>query len=136
MRPVDNKYKVTCPYGKRGTMWSGGFHKGIDFGTPIGTPVVAMVPGVVQNVSWGRAFGNHIVVKNDKFANGSAGLFAGYCHLSKLKVSPGQRVKKGQIIGWTGKSGNVTAAHLHVEIQKGLSWNTYRSVNPDKWLQA
>lgn len=136
MRPVESKYKVTCPYGKRGSMWTAGFHKGIDFGTPIGIPVVAAVSGIVTDNHWGRAFGKHVVIKNDKFADGSSGLWAGYCHLSKIKVVPGQRVRKGQIIGWSGASGNVTGAHLHFEVQKGAYWNAYRSVNPDKWVRA
>lgn len=136
MRPVDSKFKKTLTYGTKTRLGIGGFHKGDDFGCPAGTPVVAMVAGTVTGQSWGPAFGVHVVIDNDRFRDGSAGLWAGYAHLSKVKVKPGQRVKKGQIVGWSGASGHVTGPHLHVEIQKLLQWNAYRSVNPKKWEEA
>jgi murein DD-endopeptidase MepM/ murein hydrolase activator NlpD len=136
MLPVDKKIKVTQGYGKRSSMYASGMHKGVDFGAPVGTPVVACVDGVVTDLHWGNAFGSHVVIDNNKFADGSAGLWMGYMHLSKIKVKAGQKVKKGQIIGWSGATGHVTGPHLHVEVQKASHWNAYGSVNPDRWLKA
>lgn len=136
MRPVDKKFKVTQGYGKKSGLYASGMHKGVDFGVPVGTPVVACNDGVVTANHWGPAFGNHIVVDHVKFADGTPGLWMGYMHLSKIKVKPGQKIKKGQIIGWSGQSGHVTGPHLHVEVQKKPSWNAYGSVNPQKWIDA
>lgn len=136
MRPVEKKFKQTLGYKARTGKAVAGFHKGIDFGCPVGTPVVATNSGVVTSKYWGPAFGIHIVVDHDKFEDGSAGLWAGYCHLSKVKVKPGQKVKKGQILGWSGATGHVTGPHLHLEVQSKADWNAYRSVNPQKWIDA
>ena len=101
--PIKN-WKTTFKYGA--TYKNGRTHKGIDGKAVIGTPVYAAVSGVVVHSGpnkflkgWGRSFGIHIIVDNDKFKDGSAGLWAGYCHLSKVKVPAGQRVKRGQLLG-------------------------------------
>lgn len=135
MRPVDKKFKVTQPYGKSSKLYKSGMHKGVDFGCPVGTPVLAMNDGVVTDISWGRAFGDHIVIDHIKFPD-SPGLWVGYMHLSKVKVKAGQRVKRGQIIGWSGQSGHVTGPHLHVEVQKKERWNATNSVDPQKWIDC
>lgn len=136
MRPVESKFKVTLAYGVKSSLYKSGMHKGVDFGCPVGTPVYATWDGTVTAYKWGSAFGTHLVIDHDKLPDGSAGLWMGYMHLSKVKVKPGQRVKAGQIIGYSGATGHVTGAHLHVEVQKGPSWNAYRSVNPQKWIDA
>ena len=136
MRPVDKKFKVTQPYGAGSNLYKSGMHKGVDFGCPVGTPVVACADGVVTSYHWGQAFGNHVVIDHVKFADGTPGLWAGYMHLSKVKVKAGQKVKKGQIIGWSGATGHVTGPHLHLEVQKSFTWNALRSVNPQKWIEA
>lgn len=136
MRPVEKKFKITLGYGVKSKLYKSGMHKGVDFGVPVGTPVVATVSGTVTSLHWGSAFGNHIVVDNNAFADGTPGLWMGYMHLSKIKVKPGQKVKAGQIIGYSGASGHVTGPHLHIEVQKQSSWNPYRSVNPQKWIDA
>jgi len=136
MRPVDKKFPITQGYGNKTSLYASGMHKGVDFGVPVGTPVVACCNGTVTSLSWGSAFGTHIIVDNDVLPDGSAGLWIGYMHLSKVKVTAGQKVKKGQIIGWSGNSGHVTGAHLHLEVQKSNHWNATGSVNPAKWLSA
>jgi murein DD-endopeptidase MepM/ murein hydrolase activator NlpD len=136
MRPVDAKFKVTQIYGNKSKLYPSKFHKGVDYGCPIGTPVVACVDGVVVGNSWGSAFGNHIIIANNKFADGSAGLWTGYAHLSKINVKAGQKIKRGQIIGLSGATGHVTGPHLHVEVQKQERWNALGSVNPIKWISA
>jgi murein DD-endopeptidase MepM/ murein hydrolase activator NlpD len=136
MRPVDVKFKVTQVYGKKSKLYRSNFHKGIDYGCPVGTPVRACVDGIVTSGSWGRSFGTHIIVDNAKFPNGSAGLWIGYMHLSKIKVVAGQKIKAGQIIGLSGNTGHTTGPHLHIEVQKRARWNATNSVNPAKWVSA
>lgn len=135
------EWKTTFKYGAK--YKDGTVHKGIDGRAANGTPVYAAVSGTVVHSGthkflkgWGRAFGIHIIVDNDKFNDGSAGLWAGYCHLSKVKVASGQKVKKGQLLGWSGSTGNVTAPHLHFQILSSRTWNPTKHVNPDKWLKA
>jgi murein DD-endopeptidase MepM/ murein hydrolase activator NlpD len=134
-------WKTTFKYGAK--YKNGGVHKGIDGRATTGTPVYASVSGVVVHAGphkflkgWGRSFGIHIIVDNDKFKNGSAGLWAGYAHLSKVKVAPGQKVKKGQLLGWSGSTGNSIAPHLHFQVMSTRHWNPTKHVNPDKWLKA
>lgn len=136
MRPIDKKFKVSQPYGAGSKLYKSGMHKGIDFAAPVGTPVVACNDGIVTSLNWGKAFGRHIVVDHVKFADGTPGLWAGYMHLSKVKVKVGQKVKKGQILGWSGATGHVTGPHLHLEIQKKERWNATNSVNPKKWIEV
>lgn len=139
MRPVDSKFRISQPYANKSALYAktGGVHKGVDFGCPVGTPVVAMWDGVVTKFNWGAAFGNHVIIDHDKFPDGSAGLWAGYMHLSKINVKPGARVTKGQVIGLSGKSGHVTGPHLHVEVQNnGGHWSKDKHVNPQKWIDA
>ena len=134
MRPVDKKFPVSFGYGIKSKLYRSGMHKGVDFACPVGTPVVAMKDGIVSSSHWGPSFGNHVIIANTKFADGSAGLWAGYMHLSAIKVKPGQRVKRGEVIGLSGVSGNVTGPHLHVEVQKKERWNATNSVDPKRWI--
>jgi murein DD-endopeptidase MepM/ murein hydrolase activator NlpD len=137
VRPVENKFKVTQGYAAKSKLYPLGMHKGVDFGCPVGTPVHAMNDGIVTSFNWGAAFGHHIILDHIQFPDGTPGLWAGYMHLSVVNVKPGQRVKRGQIIGLSGKSGHVTGPHLHVEVQKNNGhWNALKSVNPKKWIDC
>jgi murein DD-endopeptidase MepM/ murein hydrolase activator NlpD len=140
MRPV-KKGSVSFPYGAK--YRSGRIHKGIDYGVSTGTPVYAAVSGVVVHAGkhvykkgWGWAFGIHVIVDNVRFPDGSPGLWAGYCHLSKVNVKVGQRVKKGDVIGLSGNTGISTAPHLHLEILSQRTWSPVKHRNPDKWIKA
>ncbi len=95
------------------------FHNGIDFGVPIGTPVYAAEDGIVGAVDnndlgtsrWQKyQYGRYITIKHDN------NLSTLYAHLSKQLVSEGQRVVRGEIIGYTGNSGYATGPHLHFTI--------------------
>lgn len=89
------------------------FHAGMDFSARTGTPVFATGDGVVaradNNVS---GYGNHIVIRH------GFGYETLYAHLSKYKVRPGQRVKRGDVIGLVGSTGRSEAPHLHYEVHK------------------
>lgn len=146
MKPLKN-WKITFPY--RARYKDGRLHKGADCAIKSGTAVYAMVPGKVvhsgthlsggwANRGWGYAFGIHVIVDNDKFADGDPGLWAGYCHLSSVKVKLGQRVKAGQLLGYTGNTGNSTGPHLHVQILATRFWNALKPAhrNPQRWIDA
>jgi len=120
MKPIKSGI-VSFPYGAK--YRTGGIHKGIDYRAAIGTPVVAAVPGVVVHAGkhiykkgWGWAFGLHVIVDNDAFPDGTAGLWAGYCHLDGVNVAVGQRVRQGQLLGTSGNTGRSTGPHLHFQI--------------------
>jgi murein DD-endopeptidase MepM/ murein hydrolase activator NlpD len=140
MKPIKSGI-VSFPYGAK--YKTGGRHKGIDYRASIGTPVIAAVPGVVVHAGrhiykkgWGWAFGLHVIIDNDRFVDGSAGLWAGYCHLNGVNVSVGQRVRQGQLVGVSGNTGRSSAPHLHFQILASRTWNPNKHRNPDKWIQA
>jgi murein DD-endopeptidase MepM/ murein hydrolase activator NlpD len=94
-------------------------HNGVDFGLPVGTPIVAPSMGVVEKATFTRSTGYYIVVRH------SNGLSTVYMHLSKLLVSPGQRVNAGSVIARSGNTGLSTGPHLHYEVRLNG-----RAVNP------
>ncbi|MFE6623445.1 peptidoglycan DD-metalloendopeptidase family protein [Streptomyces sp. NPDC057740] len=102
---VGTGYKVA------GSMWSSGYHTGVDFVAPTGTPLKAVGAGTVVSAGWGGAYGNQVVIQL------ADGYYAQYAHLSSLSVSSGQTVTAGQQIGLSGATGNVTGPHLHFEIR-------------------
>lgn len=140
MKPI-KLGKVTFPYGAK--YRTGGIHKGADFACKVGTPVYAAVGGVVVHAGrhvykkgWGFAFGIAVIVDNVKFPDRSPGLFAGYCHLSQVKVKVGQKIKRGDVVGLSGNTGRSTGSHLHLQILSTRTWNPTKHVNPAKWLKA
>lgn len=140
MKPIKNG-KVSFPYGAK--YRTGGIHKGVDYSCKTGTPVYSAVSGVVVHAGkhvykkgWGFAFGLHVIVDNVRFTDGSSGLWAGYCHLSEVKVRVGQRIKKGDVVGFSGNTGRSTAPHLHFQILASRTWSPLKHRNPDKWIKA
>ena len=119
--PVSERYECTSGMGHRNMPYGAEEHGGIDLGTPIGTPVyacgdgVVTVTGSVSSNLWGSgATGNAtygIFVMVDH-GNNVATLVA---HLSERLVNVGDHVVKGQLIGYTGNSGNSSGPHLHFE---------------------
>ncbi len=93
-----------------------GFHGGIDFRAPMGTPIKSVADGKVCLVSHFYLTGGLIMIDH------GAGLFSSYCHLSKKMVKVGDVVKRGEVIGLSGASGRVTGPHLHLE----MCWNGIR----------
>ncbi|KOV52639.1 peptidase [Streptomyces sp. AS58] len=107
--PVDGG--VGTAYKVAGSMWSSGYHTGVDFVTPTGTPLKAVGAGTVVSAGWAGAYGNQVVIRL------ADGYYAQYAHLSSLSVSSGQTVTAGQQVGYSGATGNVTGPHLHFEIR-------------------
>lgn len=111
--PLDGA-RLTSRFGKRkhpvlGYVRS---HQGADFGAPTGTPVYAAGNGVIERASVWGSYGNYVRIRhNDTYKTA-------YAHLSKYGrgIRQGVRVRQGQIIGYVGATGRVTAAHLHYEV--------------------
>ncbi|MFD5583111.1 peptidoglycan DD-metalloendopeptidase family protein [Streptomyces sp. NPDC127063] len=119
---------IGTAYHTAGSMWSSGYHTGVDFVVPTGTPVKAVGAGTVVSAGWGGAYGNQVVIKlND-------GYYAQYAHLSQLSVSAGQSVTAGQQLGLSGATGNVTGPHLHFEIRTTPDYGS--DVDPVAYLRA
>jgi murein DD-endopeptidase MepM/ murein hydrolase activator NlpD len=115
-------------YRVAGSMWSSGYHTGVDFVVPTGTSLKAVAAGTVVSAGWGGAYGNQVVIKlND-------GYYAQYAHLSQLSVSAGQTVTEGQQIGLSGATGNVTGPHLHFEIRTTPDYGS--DVDPVAYLRS
>lgn len=92
------------------------FHAGMDFSAKSGTPIFATGDGVVDRAdNTASGYGNHIVIKH------GFGYETLYAHLSKYNVKRGQRVKRGDIIGFVGSTGRSEAPHLHYEVHKNGS---------------
>ncbi len=87
------------------------FHNGIDLRAAVGTPVKAVNDGVVKIAADYLLEGNFVMLDH------GFGIFSDYLHLSKILVSPGERVTKGQVIGLSGESGEAVGPHLHFIIK-------------------
>lgn len=88
-------------------------HEGMDFTSATGTPIYATGDGVVKSADNSLSgYGNHIEI------NHGFGYLTLYGHLSKYNVRAGQRVKRGDIIGYVGSTGRSEAPHLHYEVHK------------------
>jgi hypothetical protein len=89
------------------------FHKGMDFTCPIGTAVHVTGDGVVETVDFSYGgYGNEIIV------NHGFGYRTRYAHLSKFNVKAGQKVKRGDVIAYSGNTGKSTGPHVHYEVMK------------------
>jgi len=87
-------------------------HKGIDIAAPSGAPIRAPMDGVVQMAGWAGGYGKFV-----KLAH-SGGMATGFGHMSRIAVSSGTRVTRGQVIGYVGSTGMSTGPHLHYELWK------------------
>jgi len=106
------------PYHQSGGMWSSGYHTGIDFAAGIGTPIRAAGPGKVVSAARVNAYGRQVIIRH------ADGMYTQYAHMSELKVSTGDTVKGGQVIGLSGADGNVSGPHLHFEVRTGPDYGT------------
>ncbi len=86
-------------------------HNGVDMAAPTGTPVYATADGLVGRADWFSSYGLYISLDH------GADLETRYAHLSRLAVAAGDRVKKGDLIGYVGSTGRSTGPHLHYEVR-------------------
>ena len=88
-------------------------HAGLDFAAPQGTPIYATADGVVRLAgNTGNGYGNHVII------NHGYGYETLYGHQYRIKAKVGQKVKRGELIGWVGSTGKSTGPHLHYEVHK------------------
>ena len=117
IQPVSNKdmTRVASGYGWRihPIYKTEKLHTGMDFTAPVGTEIYATGNGTVVKVEKdGRGYGNNVII------NHGYGYQTLYGHMSKFSVRPGQKVKRGDLIGSVGNTGTSTGPHLHYEVHK------------------
>ena len=103
---------LTGTFGGRSDPFTGepGYHQGIDISTEKGQPIYATANGTVESATYTGEYGNFIVLRH------GFGLTTRYGHLSSFAARTGQRVKRGDVIGYVGSTGRSTGAHVHYEI--------------------
>ncbi len=117
---------ITSGFGPR---W-GTFHWGVDLGAGMGTPIHAVTSGTVVSSGWiYSGYGIDTLIQNDP------GYWSHYAHQSRTIVSPGQHVEAGEVIGYTGATGDVTGPHIHFEIWSRGSWgNGNPQIDPIQFM--
>jgi hypothetical protein len=123
--PIKNNPRITLGFGVSG--WGHfGKHAGIDYGVPVGTPVYAPGAGRVRFAAFTPGGGNLIELDTGTY-------WHRFLHLDKIKVTEGQYVAEGQLIGLSGATGDVTGPHTHWDVRKANTewsdaWANY--INP------
>jgi len=108
-------------------------HTGIDFTAPTRTEIYATGNGTIENIEYSeRGYGNHVVI------NHGYGYQSLYGHMSSIKARPGQKIKRGDIIGYVGNTGKSVGPHLHYEVWKnGIKVNPinyfYNDLTPEEY---
>lgn len=123
--PLPSSGRITSTFGgrERPTAGASSYHKGIDIGAPTGTAIVAAASGTVVTSTYQVAAGNYIMISHDD------GKYTVYMHCSKLLVSVGDHVDKGETIALVGSTGVSTGSHLHFGVMVGGGY-----VDPKKYV--
>ena len=139
--PLEKYRKVGSPYGYRIHPISGKrkFHKGVDIGGSgiKGQPILAAADGTVSIAKYNYGgYGYYVMINHGKASDGKSYVTL-YAHMSKYIVKEGQKVKKGQTIGYVGTTGASTGYHLHYEIRVNDNPNAhplnFATVDPMKF---
>ena len=119
--PLKITGRISSGFGRRHSPTAGAssYHKGIDIAVPSGTPIVAAESGTVVTAAYSSSAGNYVMISHGNR------LYSVYMHCSKLAVTEGDSVKRGQVIAYAGSTGISTGSHLHFGVSKN---GTY--VNP------
>lgn len=112
--------RISSRYGPR---WER-IHHGLDIAVPIGTPIRAAAAGVVTYSGAMGSYGNIVIIDH------GSGVETRYAHTSRNVVAVGQRVRRGELISYSGNTGNSTGPHLHFEIRR-----QGQSVDPELYLK-
>jgi murein DD-endopeptidase MepM/ murein hydrolase activator NlpD len=116
--PIDNPI-ITQRFGKTvdsQRLYTSGSHSGVDFRAAVGTPIYAVGSGTIEGTGDTdktcpkASFGKWIFIRHNN------GLSTAYGHLSLIKVSTGQTIQKGDLIGYSGNTGHSTGPHLHLTV--------------------
>ncbi|GAA2241569.1 peptidase [Streptomyces ruber] len=118
------QHGLSAYYGQSGINWMS-MHTGIDFPVSYGTPVMAATDGTVRT-QWNSAYGNMVIV------TAKDGTETWYCHLSTYNVASGTSVKAGDVIAYSGNSGNSTGPHLHFEVRPAGG----SAIDPLAWFRS
>ena len=114
IQPVSNKQltRIASGFGMRIHPIYGiaKMHNGLDFTAPQGTPIYATGDGTVTTAGASTGTGNHVII------NHGYGYETVYMHMVRVKARDGQRVKRGEVIGWVGNTGASTGPHCHYEV--------------------
>jgi murein DD-endopeptidase MepM/ murein hydrolase activator NlpD len=123
--PSESSTRVTSPFGMRyhPILKVNKMHTGIDIGAAAGTNVLAANSGAVIKAGWNNSYGNVIMIDH------GGGIVTLYAHNSKLLVSTGDVVARGQVIALVGSTGNSTGPHIHFEVRVNGEYQ-----DPMKWL--
>lgn len=116
---------VASPFGPRRSPFTGrkDFHKGIDVANRIGTPIYSTANGRVSFTGSGGGYGINLMI------NHGSGVITRYAHLNRYVVKKGQKVKRGELVGYMGNTGRSTGPHLHYEVKlNGVA------LNPKKFI--
>ena len=97
-------------------------HRGVDFRASHGTPILAAADGRVSRAGWAGGYGRQVRLNHD------GGIATSYSHMSRIAVSSGSRVRRGQVIGYVGTTGLSTGPHLHYEMYRNGATVNPRSV--------
>lgn len=126
-KPVDAP--ITSPYGMRfhPILHVNKLHDGTDFGASCGTPIRAAAGGVIVDQYYNGGYGNRVILNNG-LKRGSS-IVTTYNHLSKFARSKGDKVNRGDVIGYVGTTGYSTGCHLHFMVLVDG-----RTTNPMGWL--
>ncbi|WP_329533485.1 M23 family metallopeptidase [Streptomyces sp. NBC_01450] len=126
-----SSYTLTSRFGDAGSMWSSGYHTGLDFAAPTGTLIKAIHSGTITEAGWAGSYGYRTILTLED------GTELWFCHQSSISVSVGQKVATGDVIGRVGATGNVTGPHLHLEVHPGggsaidpMAWLNSKGLNP------
>ncbi len=89
-------------------------HRGVDYGSPYGSPIYATADGVIKSSGFQSAYGNRVTIQHGQ------SISTLYAHMSKIGkgIKKGKRVNRGDVIGYVGNTGRVTGTHLHYEFRK------------------
>jgi murein DD-endopeptidase MepM/ murein hydrolase activator NlpD len=112
INPVD-VMKFSSGYGYRSAPTRGASrnHKGLDIPGPVGTPIYATADGTIGRAQWVGGYGKFVEINHGNAVQ------TRYGHLSAMNVVPGQRIRKGDVLGYMGSTGRSTGSHLHYEVR-------------------
>ena len=109
------------------------FHAGLDFTAPTGTPIYATADGTIEKAEFNAGgFGNHVVIDH------GYGYETLYGHMVRIKAKAGDKVKRGEVVGWVGNTGKSTGPHCHYEVHKNGGpvdpvYYFYNDLTPDQY---
>ena len=124
INPVEiMKFSSNFGYRNAPTRGASRNHKGIDIPGPVGTPIYATADGMIGRAQWVSGYGKFVEINHGNAVQ------TRYGHLSAMNVAAGQRIKKGDILGYMGSTGRSTGSHLHYEVRVAGE-----AINPSAFL--